>query len=96
MPAGKYSISTLDGSYYYPLLPLCPPHSPLCLSFPLYPAFTGLIRRFKHVMEDRINHPEVYQANKDQYFQRAWSGEQFRNLKWADQHGDGRNYTWGR
>jgi hypothetical protein len=56
----------------------------------------GLIRRFKHVMEDRINHPEVYQANKDQYFQRAWSGEQFRNLKWADQHGDGRNYTWGR
>lgn len=55
---------------------------------------TGLIRRFKYVMEDRINHPEKYAAEKDKYFQRAWSGEQFKNLKWADQHGDGKNFTW--
>lgn len=54
----------------------------------------GLIRRFKYVMEDRINHPEKYAAEKDKYFQRAWSGEQFKNLKWADQHGDGKNFTW--
>lgn len=64
---------------------------------PIYPLnCTGLIRRFKHVMEDRLEHPEKYQAEKDKYFQGAWSGEQFRNLKWADQHGDGRTYTWGR
>lgn len=54
---------------------------------------TGLIRRFKHVMEDRLAHPEVYQANKQQYFQHSWSGQQFKNLKWADQHGDGKNYS---
>jgi hypothetical protein len=47
-------------------------------------------------MEDRLAHPEVYQQQKDQYFQHAWSGEQFKNLKWADQHGDGKNYTWGK
>jgi hypothetical protein len=54
---------------------------------------TGLIRRFKHVMEDRLQHPEQYQLEKDKYFQASWSGEQFRNLKWADQHGDGRTYA---
>ena len=55
---------------------------------------TGLIRRFKHVMEDRLTNPEAYHQDKERYFQRAWSGEQFRNLQWADQHGDGKNYSW--
>jgi hypothetical protein len=65
---------------------------------PFYPSIhsfiAGLIRRFKHVMEDRLTNPEVYHQHKDRYFQRAWSGEQFRNLQWADQHGDGKNYSW--
>jgi len=63
-------------------------------SFKYCLCLVGLIRRFKYVMEDRINHPEKYAAEKDKYFQRAWSGEQFKNLKWADQHGDGKNFTW--
>lgn len=54
----------------------------------------GLIRRFKHVMEDRLQNPDKYRSEKDKYFQKAWSGGEFKNLKWADQHGDGKNYTW--
>jgi NADH dehydrogenase (ubiquinone) flavoprotein 1 len=49
----------------------------------------GLIRRFSHVMEDRINKPHEYQAEK--YFQKAWSGE-FDNKEWSVTHGDGRSY----
>jgi NADH dehydrogenase (ubiquinone) flavoprotein 1 len=50
----------------------------------------GLIRRFKHVMEDRLLHPEKFQAEKEKYFQRAWSGEQFQNHVWTKLHGDGK------
>jgi NADH dehydrogenase (ubiquinone) flavoprotein 1 len=48
----------------------------------------GLIRRFKHVMEDRVQHPEKYALEKDKYFQKAWSGQDFKNHDWAKQHGD--------
>merc|ERR1712023_475539 len=37
----------------------------------------GLIRRFKHVVEDRIANPDDYSEEK--YFQKAWSGEPFEN-----------------
>merc|ERR1719421_67927 len=50
----------------------------------------GLIRRFKHVVEDRITNPDDYSEEK--YFQKAWSGEAFENKKWVDQFGDGRAY----
>lgn len=50
----------------------------------------GLIRRFRHVIEDRIQHPENY--NPETYFQRSWSGAPFANKQWVDQHGDGRAY----
>jgi len=50
----------------------------------------GLIRRFKHVIEERLEHPEAYDAQK--YFQKAWSGSKFANKKWVDQFGDGRVY----
>ena len=50
----------------------------------------GLIRRFQHVMEDRIQNPESYDADK--YFQKSWSGQPFVNKDWVDQHGDGRVY----
>jgi NADH dehydrogenase (ubiquinone) flavoprotein 1 len=50
----------------------------------------GLIRRFQHVMEDRITHPENYDA--DFHFQKAWTGKPFANKDWVDQHGDGRVY----
>eukprot|EP00903_Cladosiphon_okamuranus_P014797 g13707.t1 len=53
----------------------------------------GLIRRFQPVIEERIaGGPEVYQAEKDKYFQEAWSGEPFKNQAWVDQHGDGKAY----
>jgi hypothetical protein len=51
----------------------------------------GLIRRFQHVVEDRIAHPEAYKP--EQYFQPAWSGDGFTNTEWAQQHGDGKTYT---
>ena len=51
-----------------------------------------MIRRFKHVVEDRLDHPEKYHAEKDKYFQKSWSGKAFTNDKWAVQHGDGRIY----
>lgn len=50
----------------------------------------GLIRRFQHVMEDRIENPGAYDADK--YFQKSWSGQPFVNKQWVDQHGDGRVY----
>jgi hypothetical protein len=53
----------------------------------------GLIRRFKHVMEERLAHPEKY--DPEQYFQRAWSGESFVNEKWAAAHGDGKIWLQG-
>lgn len=52
----------------------------------------GLIRRFKYVLEDRLNHPEVYKANKDKYFQRSWSGLPFDNANWAEKYGDGKTF----
>ena len=35
----------------------------------------GLIRRFKHVLEERLENPEKYQQEKEKYFQTAWSGK---------------------
>lgn len=52
----------------------------------------GLIRRFKHVMEERLDNPEKYQLEKEKYFQRSWSGKPFNNLDWATKHGDGKIY----
>ena len=51
----------------------------------------GLFRRFKHVVEDRIDHPERFQPEK--HFQRAWSGSPFQNHGWAQTHGDGRTFS---
>jgi NADH dehydrogenase (ubiquinone) flavoprotein 1 len=53
----------------------------------------GLIRRFKHVMEDRVDNPEKYQLEKEKYFQKSWSGEPFKNDQWTKQHGDGKTYN---
>jgi len=50
----------------------------------------GLIKTFKHVIEDRIDHPENF--HKDKYLQKAWSGDQFGNLEWVKTHGDGKAY----
>ena len=50
----------------------------------------GLIRRFKHVLEERLKDPAAYDPEK--YFQRSWSGSGFANKKWVDQFGDGRAY----
>ena len=50
----------------------------------------GLIRRFKHVVEDRLANPQDYSTEK--YFQKAWSGEKFANKEWVDQFGDGKAY----
>jgi len=41
----------------------------------------GLIRHYSHVLEDRIEHPEKY--NPDTYFQKSWSGAEFKNGEWV-------------
>jgi len=48
----------------------------------------GLIRRFKHVIEDRIQNSATFDASK--HYQKAWSGKPFTNEKWAEANGDGR------
>jgi len=49
----------------------------------------GLIKSFRHVMEDRLTNPRDFVPEK--YFQRAWSGN-FTNDEWTLKHGDGRTY----
>lgn len=48
----------------------------------------GLIRRFKDVMEKRIERPQDF--NPHDYFQKAWSGEEFSNQDWVQSHGGDR------
>ena len=50
----------------------------------------GLIRKFKHVIEDRIENKDTWDA--DEYFQKSWSGSKFANKEWVNQWGDGRAY----
>jgi NADH dehydrogenase (ubiquinone) flavoprotein 1 len=50
----------------------------------------GLIRRFKHVLEDRIENPQSFDAEK--HFQKAWSGAPNTNQEWAKKHGKGKVY----
>lgn len=51
------------------------------LSAPVVGHFSqGLIRRFQPVIEERIaGGPELYQSEKEKYFQAAWSGDAFKN-----------------
>jgi len=50
----------------------------------------GLIRRFSHVIDDRLANPSSYDPNK--YFQSSWSGDGFTNGEWAQKHGGGKVY----
>lgn len=50
----------------------------------------GLIRRFKHVIEDRIENPSAFDPEK--YFQKSWSGVENTNHEWAKKHGKGKVY----
>mmetsp|Transcript_23843 Transcript_23843/g.28670 ORF Transcript_23843/g.28670 Transcript_23843/m.28670 type:complete len:94 (+) Transcript_23843:3-284(+) len=47
----------------------------------------GLIRRFKNVMEERINDPTAF--DHQAAFQKAWSGKPFNNHEWTQQYGAG-------
>lgn len=46
----------------------------------------GLIRRFKHKIEERIQNPEAYDPAK--YFQQSWPGAPFENHDWVEKFGD--------
>lgn len=50
----------------------------------------GLIRRFRHVMEDRLEHPENWSEEK--YLQKSWSGKPFANVEWTERYGDNKTY----
>lgn len=47
----------------------------------------GLIRKFKHVVDDRIDNPDKFDA--EAHFQRSWTGKPFANKDWVLKHGDG-------
>lgn len=47
----------------------------------------GLLRHFKKNIEDRIDDPSSFDAEKA--FQYAWSGDPFDNAEWVEKHGDG-------
>lgn len=51
----------------------------------------GLIRRFEHVIHERIENPEAFDA--DAHFQRAWSGVPFENNAWTKKFGQGMTYA---
>ncbi len=50
----------------------------------------GLIRRFKHVMEDRIANPSAF--HPEDYEQKAWSGLKFANKDWVLKHDSNKSY----
>ena len=50
----------------------------------------GLIRRFKHVLVDRIENINNYDSEK--YFQKSWSGKEFSNKNWVQKNADGKAY----
>jgi NADH dehydrogenase (ubiquinone) flavoprotein 1 len=51
----------------------------------------GLIRRFKHVIDERLETHGNFDSSK--YFQSSWSGKQFTNAEWARQYGGGKVYA---
>ena len=51
----------------------------------------GLIRRFKDLMEKRIEDPTSF--DHDKAFQASWSGLQFSNHTWATKHGKGKTFA---
>eukprot|EP01041_Mallomonas_annulata_P012397 gene12397-26080_t len=50
----------------------------------------GLIKKFKHVIDARLEDPSSFDAEK--HFQRSWSGKPFSNKDWAKTYGEGRVY----
>jgi NADH dehydrogenase (ubiquinone) flavoprotein 1 len=53
----------------------------------------GLIRRFKHVIEERVEMgEEEWTKNAHKYYQRSWSGMPFQNADWAKKHGEGKTF----
>jgi len=50
----------------------------------------GLIKKFKHVIDDRIDNPSDYSVEK--YFQKSWTGSDFQNEEWTKKFGDNKVY----
>jgi len=50
----------------------------------------GLIRRFRHKLEERITDPASHDPAK--YYQPAWTGAPFENKAWVDKYGGGAAY----
>ena len=50
----------------------------------------GLMRRFSHVIDERIAAHGHYDLSK--HFQKSWSGAPFANREWSLKHGGGKIY----
>merc|ERR1711957_898629 len=50
----------------------------------------GLLRHFKHKIEERIDDPSSFDS--EAAFQHAWSGDPFDNSDWVEENGDGMDY----
>lgn len=70
-----------------PIVSPSDPPPPLCISVKMQ----GLIRKFKHVVDDRIENADKYDAAK--YLQKSWTGKPFANKDWVLKHGDGKAYV---
>merc|ERR1719329_934814 len=51
----------------------------------------GLLRHFKKDIEDRIDDPSSFDAERA--FQHAWSGDPFDNSEWTEEQGSGLTYS---
>lgn len=78
-----YSPSSYQSHVHRP--PNVSPPDRLCVML------QGLIRKFKHVVDDRIENADKYDAAK--YLQKSWTGKPFANKDWVLKHGDGKAYV---
>ena len=56
----------------------------------------GLIRHFKHTIEERISDGEKGVVDLSQYYQKSWTGAPFTNEEWVQKTGLGHTYQNGR
>ena len=52
----------------------------------------GLIRHFKHTIEERIEQGAKGEVDLSKYYQKSWTGAPFTNQEWVEKVGKGHSY----
>ena len=55
----------------------------------------GLIRHFKHTIEERIEEGANGSVDLSKYYQKSWTGAPFTNQEWVAEVGKGHSYANG-